>query len=650
MVHTHVTKLNFDVDVYVVNGLINMYSVCGSLEDARLVFDRSPVLDLISWNTIVAGYVQVDDVEESFWLFNRMPEKNIIASNSIIALLGRTSRVEDARKLFDEMCNRDVVTWTAMISGYEQNGKFREALDMFVGMHREGILMDEVAMLSVLSACSKSLAAKEGELVHGLIVRVGLETYVNLSNALINMYSIYGDLNAARLLFDLARLADYVDQISWNSIIAGYIKSGQVKEAKYVFDEMPEKDLISWSTMISGYCQCGKFSEALSLFNKMQIGEIMPDQTILPSVVEACAHLFALEQGKWIHAYIRKNGFHINVFLGTSLVDMYMKFGCVDTALEVFAALGEKGISTWNACILGLAMNGFVNEAFEKFSEMQGRGVVANEITFVAILGACRHVGLVDEGRYYFNLMTHNYRIEPNIKHYGCMVDLLGRAGFLREAEKLIESMPMAPDVSTWGALLGACKKHGDSEIGERIGGRLIELEPEHDGFHVLLSNIFASNGKWDDLMNLRGKMRRQGVEKVPGCSVLESNGIVHEFLAGDSSHPQMKDIEKMMEVISIKLKAEGYAPDTSEVAFDIDEEEKENSVYKHSEKLAVAFGLMSINSPMPIRIAKNLRICKDCHVSVKIISRAFQRDIVIRDRQRFHHFKDGKCSCNDYW
>lgn len=650
MVHAHVTKLNFDAEVYAVNSLINMYSVCGSLDDARLVFDTSPVLDSVSWNTILAGYVQVDDVEESIRLFDRMPEKNTIASNSMIALFGRSDRVEDARRLFDGMCNRDVVTWTAMISGYEQNGKFREALEIFVWMHREGIPMDGVVMVSALSACAQLLAEKGGESIHGLIIRIGLERYLNLSNALINEYSTCGNIDAARMLFDLARLGDYVDQISWNSMIAGYLKCGQAKEAKEVFDKMPQKDLVSWSTMISGYCQRDKFSEALALFHEMQVGEILPDQTTLVSVVEACTHLFAVEQGKWIHTYIRKNGFHVNVFLGTSLVDMYMKFGCVDTALDVFNALKEKGTSTWNASILGLAMNGLVNEAFEKFSEMEGCGVLPNEITFVALLCACRHVGLVDDGRRYFNLMMHDYRIEPNVKHYGCMVDLLGRAGLLREAEELIKKMPMAPDVSTWGALLGACRKHGDSDIGERVGRKLIDLEPEHDGFHVLLSNIFASNGKWDDLMKLRGKMTRRGVVKVPGCSVIESNGIVHEFLAGDSSHPLMKEIDVMMKVIAMKLKAGGYVPNTSDVAFDIDDEEKESSVYRHSEKVAIAFGLISISPPMPIRIAKNLRICNDCHAAAKIISSAFQREIVVRDRHRFHHFRDGICSCKDYW
>ncbi|XP_008804282.3 pentatricopeptide repeat-containing protein At3g62890-like [Phoenix dactylifera] len=646
-IHCHVSKFGFDSDIYVLNTLINMYSVCGNLRHARLVFDKSLILDSVSWNSILAAYVQAGDVEEAVQIFNQMPEQNTIAANSMIALYGKCNRVDDARMLFDGMDARDIVTWTAMISSYEQNGLFAEALKMFTQMNSYEILVDEVVMVTVLSACSQLEAVKEGEVIHGLIVKVGLDSYVNLQNALIHMYSSCGNINAARQLFELG---DYLDQISWNSMISGYLKCGLVEEAKEFFDAMPQKDVISWSTMISGYAQHDQFSETLELFNEMQVRAIRPDETTLVSVISACARLYALEQGKWVHAYIRKNDFRINVFIGTTLIDMYMKCGYLETALEVFNEMEKRATSTWNAVILGLAMNGLVKESLEKFSEMERCGVVPNEITFVGVLGACRHAGLVDEGRRYFNSMQQIYKIIPNIKHYGCMVDLLGRAGLLNEAEELIESMPMSPDVATWGALLGACKKHGGTEIGERVGKKLIELEPQHDGFHVLLSNIYASKGRWDDVMELRGMMKQRRVIKTPGCSMIESNGVVHEFLAGDGSHPQIKEIDEMLDEMARRLKMEGYRPDTTDVAFDIEEEEKETTLYRHSEKLAIAFGLISTCPPIPIRIMKNLRICNDCHAVAKIISRTFQREIVVRDRQRFHHFKQGVCSCSDYW
>ncbi|KAK9161778.1 hypothetical protein Syun_008119 [Stephania yunnanensis] len=620
-IHTHVLKLGFGSDVFVLNTMINMYFVCGEMGNARKLFEEGAVLDSVSWNSILAGYVQMGDVEEATLIFKRMEEKNLIASNSMIALLGKAGRVGNACKLFDEMLVRDVVSWTAMVSCYEQNEMFEEALVMFSRMNGEGVSVDEVVLVSVISACSNLLAVREGKLIHGICIRNGIESYVNLHNALIHMYSSCREINESRKLFDSGQL---LDQISWNSMISGYMKCGSIEEARKLFDSMPERDVVSWSAMISGYAQHDRFVETLELFNEMQRGEVRPDETTLVSVVSACAHLVALDQGKWTHAYIKKNNFEINSVLGTTLIDMYMKCGCVENALEVFYGMKERGVSSWNAIIVGLAVNGLVEESLEKFSEMSNHGVAPNEITFMGV--------------------------EPNVKHYGCMVDLLGRAGLLEEAEELIGTMPMAPDVATWGALLGACKKHGDTKMGERVGRTLIELQPDHDGFHVLLSNIYASKGMWEDVIEVRGIMRHQGVMKTPGCSLIEADGVVHEFLAGDTAHPLMKDIDRMLDEVAVRLKMHGYAPATNEVSLDIDEEEKETSLYRHSEKLAIAFGIISIKPPTPIRIMKNLRICEDCHAAAKAISKVFEREIVVRDRHRFHHFRHGSCSCKDYW
>ncbi|KAG9451117.1 hypothetical protein H6P81_011082 [Aristolochia fimbriata] len=646
-IHNHALRMGFDSDVYVQNTLINMYAVCRRLTDARQIFSSGRVLDSVSWNSILAGYVQAGDVEEAMKIYCTMPEPNIITSNSMIVLFGRSGRVGDACRVFNEMIHKDFVSWSAMISCYEQNEMFRDALTIFTHMNVEGVDMDEIVMISVLSACSHLLVIKEGNIVHGLIIRLGFESYVNLQNALIHMYASYGDITAAQKIFGKSR---HLDEVSWNSMITGYLKCGLLEDAKGLFDAMPKKDVVSWSAMISGYAQLDRFSETLALFHEMLLTETKPDEITLVSVITACTHLFALEQGKWMHAYIRKNCVKINVILGTTLVDMYMKCGCVENALEVFKGMEEKGVSTWNATIVGLAMNGFVKESLEVFSDMKKCGVEPNDITFVGVLGACRHVGLVNEGLQHFDSMKHIYNIEPNVKHYGCMVDLLGRAGLLREAEELIGRMPMKPDVATWGALLGACKKFGDSEMGVRVGRRLIELEPQHDGFHVLLANIYASKGRWDDATEIWGMMKQNRIKKTPGCSMIEVEGVVHEFTAGDRTHPLTEDIDNMLIEIAQRLKMAGYEPRIDEVAFDIEKEEKETNLNRHSERLAIAFGLISTSPPMPIRILKNLRICIDCHTAAKFISRTFGREIVVRDRHRFHYFKDGLCSCADYW
>lgn len=646
-IHNHILKLGFNSDVYVGNTLINMYAVCGNMSNARKIFDEIPVLDLVSWNSILAGYVQMGDVKEAKYIYDRMPERNNIASNSMVVLFGRTGHVVEACQLFNEIPQKDMVSWSALISCYEQNAMYEEALVLFVNMNANGVAVDEVVVVSVLSACTHMSAVQAGKSIHGFAAKIGIQSYVNLQNALIHLYSSCGEILDAKKLFDEGI---HLDQISWNSMISGYLKCGSVEDAEKLFSSMPEKDIVSWSAMISGYAQHERFSEALALFQEMQHHRIKPDETTLVSVISACTHLAALDLGKWIHAYISKNNLRVNVIVGTTLIDMYMKCGCVENALEIFNAIEEKGVSTWNALILGLAMNGMVEKSLDTFADMKKAGALPNEITFMGVLGACRHMGLVDEGRRHFHSMIQEHKIEPNVKHYGCMVDLLGRAGMLKEAEELIESMPMAPDVATWGALLGACKKFSNNEMGERVGRKLIQLQPDHDGFHVLLSNIYASKGNWNDVLEIRGKMMQHGMVKTPGCSMIEANGIVHEFLAGDKTHPQINDIELMLDVVATKLKVEGYAPDTNEVSLDIDEEEKETALLRHSEKLAIAFGLINIPPPTPIRIIKNLRICNDCHTAAKLISRAFDRQIVIRDRHRFHHFKHGSCSCMDFW
>lgn len=645
--HNHALKFGFCSDVYVGNTLINMYVVCGNISNARKIFEESPVLDLVSWNSILAGYVKIGDVKEAKYIYDRMPERNTIASNSMIVLFGRTGHVAEANQLFNEIPRKDMVSWSALISCYEQNALYEEAMLLFVKMNANGVPVDEVVMISVLSACTNLSIVQAGKSIHGLAAKIGIQSYVNLQNALIHLYSSCGEILEAKKLFNDGI---HLDQISWNSMISGYLKCGSVEEAETLFNSMPEKDIVSWSAMISGYAQHEHFSEALALFQEMQLHGIRPDETTLVSVISACTHIAALDLGKWVHAYISKNDLKVNIILGTTLIDMYMKCGCVANAMEIFNAMEEKGVSTWNALILGLAMNGMVEKSLEMFAAMEKAGTLPNEITFMGVLGACRHMGLVNEGRHYFYSMIHEHKIEPNVKHYGCMVDLLGRAGMLKEAEELIETMPIPPDVATWGALLGACKKYGNNEMGERVGRKLIQIQPDHDGFHVLLSNIYASKGNWNNVLEIRGKMMQHGVVKTPGCSMIEANGIVHEFLAGDKTHPQINDIEHMLDVVASKLKAEGYAPDTNEVSLDIDEEEKETALFRHSEKLAIAFGLITIPSPTPIRIIKNLRICNDCHAAARLISRAFDREIVIRDRHRFHHFKHGTCSCMDFW
>ncbi|KAF8683926.1 hypothetical protein HU200_044873 [Digitaria exilis] len=518
-VHSHSVRHGFVDNVYLRNALMHMYSACGCVADARRVFDEGPVWDAVSWNTILAAYVRAGDVEQAIRVFERMPERSAAAVSSVVALFGRSGMVDEAKKLFDRAEHRDAFTWTAMISCFERNGLFMEALAVFSDMREEGWPVDEAVMVSAIAACTSSEEIRNGEVCHGLVFRSGLVLRLNVQNALIHMYSSCLDVAAARRLFDSGESLDY---FSWNSMIAGYLKNGRVQDAKALFTVMPDKDNVSWSTMISGCVQNNQSSEALAFFDNMKAHGIRPDEVTLVSVISACTNLSALEHGKSVHEYIREYQHDITIVLGTSLIDMYMKCGCLDAALEVFDTVEEKGTPCWNAVIVGLAMNGLITKSLDMFSEMEAScTAVPNEITFTGVLSACRHAGLVEEGRQFFKLMQNKYQIAPNIRHYGCMVDLLGRAGYVREAEDLIQSMPMSPDVPAWGALLGACWKHGDSEVGERVGRKLVELDPHHDGFQTMLSNIYASEGMWQCVKDLRGSMK-QHVAKAAGYSVVE--------------------------------------------------------------------------------------------------------------------------------
>lgn len=465
------------------------------------------------------------------------------------------------------------------------------------------------------------------------------------------MYSACGNLGFAQQVFDEIPQPDLPSR---NSILNANVKVGRIDVARELFDEMPERNVISWSCMMSGYVSSGDGKEALALFREMLKGEaedVRPNEFTMTVVLSACGQLGTLEHGKRAHAYIHKCGIEVNAVLGTSLIDMYAKCGSIERASWVFNNLGpNKDVIAWSAMISGLAMHGHSEQCLDLFSEMLNHGVRPNAITFVGLLCACVHGGLTSEGESYFQRMTIDFGITPLIQHYGCMVDLFGRAGRIEEAWNVINSMPMEPDVLVWGALLSGSRMHGDIRTCEIALKKLIGLETTNSGAYVLLSNMYAKTGRWEDARHIRDLMEAKGIQKVPGCSMVEVGGAIHEFFAADESHPEAKEIQSMLEEIMKRLKMEGYVGNTKEVLLDLDEEGKEMALSVHSEKLAVAFSILKTRAGTPIHIVKNLRICCDCHAAMKMISKIFRRKIVIRDCNRFHHFADGTCSCKDYW
>lgn len=438
--------------------------------------------------------------------------------------------------------------------------------------------------------------------------------------------------------------------VASTSMITCYAKYGHIELARRLFDEMEMKDVVCWNAMNDGCTQNSRANESLDLFRDMLLTKTRPDEVTVISVLSACGQLGALESGKWLHSYIESNAIRFNVQVGTALIDMYCKCGSLDDAFSVFDKIVNKDVVAWNSIVVGCSMHGHSHKAFELFSQMCNLGLRPTDITLIGVLRACGHAGLLAEGRRFFQSMEDEYGIEPKIEHYGCMVDLLGRAGFLEEAYELVRTMPIEPDPVVWGSLLGACRLHSNMTLGENIVEFLVEKGLANSGTYVLLSNIYAAARKWDEVARMRTLMKDTGVRKEPGCSSIEIDSRTHEFLSGDMKHPRSKEIYLMLEELIELLKAYGYVPQTDIVLHDIEETQKERALGIHSEKLAIAFGLISTKPGTTIRVVKNLRVCSDCHTVTKLISKITGRKIVVRDRNRFHHFEDGLCSCRDYW
>ncbi|CAL9247078.1 unnamed protein product [Arabidopsis halleri] len=590
--------------------------------------------------------------------------------------------VASARKVFDEIPERNVIIINVMIRSYVNNGFYREGIQVFGTMCICHVRPDHYTFPCVLKACSCSGNIVIGKKIHGSATKVGLSSTLFVGNGLVSMYGKCGFLSEARLVLDEMSRRDVV---SWNSLVAGYAQNQRFDDAlevcremesvkishdagtmasllpavsnttienvmyvKDMFFKMGKKSLVSWNVMIGVYMKNAMPVEAVELYSGMEADGFEPDAVSITSVLPACGDTSALSLGKKIHEYIERKKLIPNRLLENALIDMYAKCGCLDRARDVFENMKSRDVVTWTAMISAYGFSGRGCDAVALFSKMQDSGLVPDSIAFVTTLAACSHAGLLEEGRSCFKLMTDQYKITPRLEHLACMVDLLGRAGKVKEAYKFIQEMSMEPNERVWGALLGACRVHSNTDIGLLAADKLFQLAPEQSGYYVLLSNIYAKAGRWEEVTNIRNIMKRKGLKKNPGASNVEVNRIIHTFLVGDRSHPQSNEIYRELDVLVKKMKELGYVPDSESALHDVEEEDKETHLAVHSEKLAIVFALMNTeeDSNDAIRITKNLRICGDCHVAAKLISQITSREIIIRDTNRFHVFRFGVCSC----
>ncbi|KAJ7974931.1 Pentatricopeptide repeat-containing protein [Quillaja saponaria] len=690
-IHAHMLRTSLFFDPFATSKLItaSALSLFSSLSYAHKVFKQIQHPNLYTWNTLIRAYASSSDPTQSLLIFLEMlyscpefPNKfsypfvikaasvlkalkfgrvlhgmaikaslgsDLFILNSLVHFYGSCKDLDLAHRVFTKIQRKDVVSWNSLINAFTQGGSPEGALHLFKEMEVNNVKPNNITMVGVLSACTKMLDLEFGSWICSYIKRNDLSVDLTLNNAMLDMYIKCGRIEDAKKIFNEMPEKDIV---SWTTMIDGYAKLGSYDQARLVFCAMPHQETAAWNALISAYEQNGKPKEALSLFHELQHSTIAkPNEVTLVCALSACAQLGAMDLGGWIHVYTKKHGIKLNCHLTTSLIDMYAKCGDLDKALEVFYSVEQKDVYVWSAMIAGLAMHGCGRAALDLFSRMLEDDVIPNGVTFTNVLCACSHAGLVNEGKYIFNQMESLYGVVPGVKHYACMVDILGRAGLLDEAVALIEKMPILPSASVWGALLGACRLHGSVELAEQACNSLLELDPGNHGAYVLLSNMYAKAGKWDSVSHLRKLMRDSGLKKEPGCSLIEVKGIVYDFFVGDNSHPFSQKIYSKLDEILVRLKSIGYEPNKSQVLQLVEEDDlMEHALNLHSEKLAIAFGLISIEASQPIRIVKNLRVCGDCHSVAKLISGLYDREILLRDRYRFHHFRGGKCSCMDYW
>ena len=683
--HGALLKIGLEGDMFVANSLIHLYAEGGEFLFARKVFDGMLERNVVSWTSLICGYSRTDFFGEAVALFFQMIEAGVKPNSvTMVCVISACAKLKDlelakrlhayieesemelnthmvnaladmfmkcgetgaAKRLYDECVDKNLVLCNTIMSNYARHGMPNEVLAVLVDMLQLDLRPDRVSLLPAISACGQMGDYLLGKCCHNYSLRNGYEGWDNVCNAMIDMYMKCGKQEMAYRVFD-GMLNKTI--VSWNSLLVGYIRNKDLESARKIFNEMPEKDIVSWNTMLNALVQESMFDEAIELFREMQLKEIKVDRVTMVEVASACGNLGALELAKWVYSHIVKNAIYCDMLLETALVDMFARCGDPHSAMNVFNNMHRKDVSAWTAAIGAMAVNGNGDRAIELYNEMLRQGVKPDQVVFVNILTACSHGGFVEQGEHIFESMKQ-HGLSPQIVHYGCMVDLLGRAGKLEEALDIIESMPMRPNGIIWGSLLAACRTHKNIDMATFAAERLAEVAPEKTGIHILLSNIYASAEKWDDVANVRLQLKEKGVQKMPGSSSIQVDGVIHEFTSGDRSHPENYSIDMMLNEITSRLGDVGYVPDVTNVLLDVNEQEKQYLLNRHSEKLAVAYGLISTKKHVPIRVMKNLRMCSDCHSFAKYISKVYHREITVRDNNRFHVFRQGSCSCGDYW
>ncbi|KAE9621966.1 hypothetical protein Lal_00032765 [Lupinus albus] len=585
-------------DVVLENSVLDLYLKCKNFEYGERFFGSMNERDIVSWNIMTGAYLRAGDAEKSLEMFRNLPHK-------------------------------DVVSWNTIIDGLMRCGYERCALEQLYCMVEYGTEFSAVTFSIGLILASSLLLLELGRQLHSQVLKFGYSDDEFVRSSLIEMYCKCGRMDKASLILKDAPL-DFLRKQN----------TGTKSKA----------EIVSWSSMVSGYVWNGRYEDGLKCFRLMIRELVVVDIWTVTTVISACANAGILDFGRQTHAYAQKIGHRLDAYFGSSLIDMYSKSGSLDDAWMIFRQINEPNVVLWTSMISGCAVNGQGRDAIHLFEGMLKQGIIPNEVTFLGVLNACSHVGLLEEGCRYFRVMKDAYCIDPGMEHCTSMVDLYGRAGQLIKAKNFIFENGISHLTSVWKSLLWSCHLHKNIEMGKWVSEILLQITPSDSGTYILLSNMCASNRKWDDAASVRSLMHRKGIKKHPGQSWIQLKDKIHTFYMGDRSHPQDEDIYSYLETLTGRLKEIGYSLDVKLVMQDVEEEQGEVLIGHHSEKLALVYGVINTSPGTPIRIMKNLRICTDCHNFIKYASQLLGRQIIVRDIHRFHHFKNGGCSCGDYW
>lgn len=658
VIHAHLIISNQASQDHVIqiNSLINLYSKCGQLKFARHLFDRLPQRNIVSWSALMTGFLHNGFASEVLELFKTMVSVDHIRPNEYILATVLSSCSDDGRILEGQQCHgyvlksglmfyryvknallrmysmcsdmggamgvlysvpgSDIITYNSIINGLLDHGYLSEALDVLSRIVAECLAWDEVTYITIFGLCARLKDSNLGMQVHNHLLKSNVEFDLYVTSAIIDMYG----------------------------------KCGQISFARRVFDGLHTRNVVSWTTIMAAYLQNDYFEEALKLFLHMELEDIVPNDYTFAVMLNAGASLSALGYGNSLHAYAEKSGFKGHVIVRNALINMYSKSGCIELANKVFTDMIYRDSISWNSMISGYAHHGLGKEALAVFHDMLAAEQNPNYVTFIGVLSACGHLGRVQEGLYYLHELMIQMGIKPGLEHYTCIVGLFSKAGLLNEAQNFMRTTPIIWDVVAWRTLLNACHVHRNYGLGKQVAEVVLNMYPDDVGTYTLLSNMHAKAKRWDGVANVRKLMRERNIKKEPGLSWTEIRNDTHVFVADDKSHPEFNQIHEKVKELLDKIKHLGYVPDIATVLHDVEEEQKEEYLSYHSEKLAIVYALMKTPPDAPIRVIKNLRMCDDCHSAVKLISKVTNRIIIVRDVNRFHCFQDGCCSCRDYW